>query len=251
MVKLVVIALVTASAMALSAMPFSQGPGRILSLLSLAQAPEREATPVQVLLALASVGLNADSIAAAGLTGTQSSLVTATLKTETQVVQESLAAFEAYQAARKRELALAQSFRASGSSSEIAPALQSARQALQQAEATWHESRTRLMGVIRAAIVTASDATTADVAVRLSQNADRPVPVEFRTLELTENQWGILASALANRAAGVRLSPSQQELLSSVEGRAPVALARASTAANRASVIEALAGQLHASMPAH
>jgi len=195
------------------------------------QAP---ASNIDVLMIRA--GLDARSLAAAGVSGAQVSSVASALAAH---VAQAPSLSEADQALAQARVAHDVLDRKVGSgtatSGEIAE-LAAARQALEAARAVC-AARVDALHAAGSAVLSQQQRMTLAM---LRFNADKPAPIEFKVVERTEAEWVALRDALSNErsaaANGEQSNAACQTLLGSARSNSAVAAAKSACDTNLASI---------------
>ena len=219
------------------------GAGMSLVALSLAFASTEASTP-EVLLALTAVGLDAEALAAAGLDGASVAAMLATLRGESESVIEANAAVRSWRDAESAARLLQEQVSNTGNTPELANQIQIAQSSVDSTRQAWLTKRSAFLEVVEAAVASAADTSSAQTVITLSNNAERPAPVAYRVITLTDDQWIELRSALSDQAAGAQPSEAGVALLASIDNSPAFRAAQSALLANHAHVSEVIATAL-------
>jgi hypothetical protein len=223
----------------LLAIPFAM---RFVAKPALMAAADSQSSPggaaaVAVDVALIRAGLDARSLAAAGLNANQvTALVAATSAHFVQHPEALRSADQAYAQARVAHDALERKIGSGLASSEEIAQLASARQALGAARAL----RASALQAIHTAATASLNETQRSKLATLRANAGKPGPIEFKAVERSEAEWLALRKALANERISAQCGDQPhagcQTLLSTARSNASVAAAKSACDTNLAGI---------------
>jgi hypothetical protein len=181
-------------------------------------------------------GLDARSLAAAGVSSAQVSSVASALAAHVAQAPSLSEADQSYAQARVEHDALDRKVGGGTASPEEITALAAARQALDSARAL---RASRLDALHTAGAAGLSFDQRSRLAM-LRFNADKPAPIEFKVVERTEAEWVALRDALSNErsaaANGEQPNAGCQSLLGSARSNSAVAAAKSAIDTNLASI---------------